>query len=592
MPTTIKLKNSVTTTSVPSSLVQGEVAINITDKKVWVGNAATTPIQIAGAGTTGNAAGSNTQVQYNSSGSFAGDADFTFNGTTVTMANDASISGLTVGKGGGSVATNVALGQSALAGNSTGLRVTAVGNQALLNNTASENTGLGARALLTNTSGANNTAVGRDSMYFNTTGGENAALGLNSLLANTTGSNNTAIGRDALQANTTASNNTAVGYQAAYSNVTGTRVTAYGTQALYSNTGNDSVAVGYQALYANTSGVGNVAVGYALPANTTGGSNVAIGVSSLQSNTTASYNVAVGYSALQSNTTASNNTAVGYQAGYSNTTGGGNSGQNTFIGDTAGYATTSDLCTFIGRGAGSAVTSGRKNTILGTYNGNQGGLDIRTASNYIVLSDGDGNPRGIFDNNGKLFVGTTSLNNTNNSGVIAWSSATGSGGEGGFEIRNTSTSTNSDANPALVIFKGSTTYTSSQRFIQFNANAGSQAMGGIVGNGATNVQFISLSDVREKENIEPISGSLNKVVALNPVEFDWKKTGEHISAGFVAQEVESLFPEYVVDNVANAGEEERKGLTGGMSAGFIAHLVKAIQELKAEVDSLKAQLNK
>jgi len=50
MATTIKLKNSVTTTSVPSSLVQGEVAINITDKKVWVGNAATTPIQLLGDG--------------------------------------------------------------------------------------------------------------------------------------------------------------------------------------------------------------------------------------------------------------------------------------------------------------------------------------------------------------------------------------------------------------------------------------------------------------------------------------------------------------------------------------------------------------
>ena len=50
MPTTIKLRNSVTTTSAPSSLVQGEVAINITDKKVWVGNAATTPIQLLGDG--------------------------------------------------------------------------------------------------------------------------------------------------------------------------------------------------------------------------------------------------------------------------------------------------------------------------------------------------------------------------------------------------------------------------------------------------------------------------------------------------------------------------------------------------------------
>jgi len=54
MPTTIKLKNSVTTTNAPSSLAQGEVAINITDKKVWVGNAATTPIQLLGDGGSGN----------------------------------------------------------------------------------------------------------------------------------------------------------------------------------------------------------------------------------------------------------------------------------------------------------------------------------------------------------------------------------------------------------------------------------------------------------------------------------------------------------------------------------------------------------
>ena len=54
MATTIKLKNSVTTTNAPSSLVQGEVAINVTDKKVWVGNAATTPVQLLGTGSDGN----------------------------------------------------------------------------------------------------------------------------------------------------------------------------------------------------------------------------------------------------------------------------------------------------------------------------------------------------------------------------------------------------------------------------------------------------------------------------------------------------------------------------------------------------------
>ena len=53
MPTIIKTKNSVTATNVPSSLQQGEVAINITDKKVWVGNAATTPILLLGSGADG-----------------------------------------------------------------------------------------------------------------------------------------------------------------------------------------------------------------------------------------------------------------------------------------------------------------------------------------------------------------------------------------------------------------------------------------------------------------------------------------------------------------------------------------------------------
>jgi hypothetical protein len=50
MATTLKTKNSVTTTVAPTTLQQGELAVNITDKKMWVGNAATTPIQLLGDG--------------------------------------------------------------------------------------------------------------------------------------------------------------------------------------------------------------------------------------------------------------------------------------------------------------------------------------------------------------------------------------------------------------------------------------------------------------------------------------------------------------------------------------------------------------
>jgi hypothetical protein len=192
-------------------------------------------------------------------------------------------------------------------------------------------------------------------------------------------------------------------------------------------TGDFNTAVGRASLFVNTTGANNTAVGgNALVANTTGGSNTGIGVQALSGNTTGGSNTSLGYQSLLSNTTASNNTAVGYQAGYTNTTGAYNTfigyqagytsnattnGLNVAVGVTAGYSlTTGTNNTFVGAqgnvaGCGYYVTTGSKNTILGGYNGNQGGLDIRTASNHIVLSDGDGNPRLILDGpNGNLRV--------------------------------------------------------------------------------------------------------------------------------------------------------------------------------------------
>ena len=78
---------------------------------------------------------------------------------------------------------------------------------------------------------------------------------------------------------------------------------------------------------------------------------------------------------------------------------------------------------------------------------------------------------------------------------------------------------------------------------------------------------------------------------LNVVSFDWKKNDEHVKAGFIAQNVEEHFPEYVIENIANDGEEPRKGTTGGMSAGYIAVLTKAIQEQQAQIDALQSEIN-
>jgi len=162
----------------------------------------------------------------------------------------------------------------------------------------------------------------------------------------------------------------------------------------------------------------------------------------------------------------------------------------------------------------------------------------------------------------------------------------------GSHISNTETegtflSAGVDGCPTLDIAKVSGTTSSSAYFIRFHASSGGTSMGAIAGNGSANVQFVALSDERLKENIQPLSGSLDKVLALNPVSYDWKENGEHIEAGFVAQEVEQVLPEYVT---TEDDEDQTKGLTGGMTAGYIAVLTKAIQEQQTLIEQLQAEV--
>jgi len=186
--------------------------------------------------------------------------------TALTVTNDASISGLTVGKGGTSVSSNTAFGGSALSANTTGSENTAVGYIALAQNTSGAgNSAFGRGTLYSNTTGALNTALGDNALLNNSTGNNNNAVGHSSLTSNTTGSNNVSIGETALYSNTTASNNTAVGYQAGYSNATGSGSYGnafFGALAGYSNTGNDNTYIGASAGRSATSGGGNIAIGW------------------------------------------------------------------------------------------------------------------------------------------------------------------------------------------------------------------------------------------------------------------------------------------------------------------------------------------
>jgi hypothetical protein len=104
-------------------------------------------------------------------------------------------------------------------------------------------------------------------------------------------------------------------------------------------------------------------------------------------------------------------------------------------------------------------------------------LDIRTSSNYIVLSDGDGNPRVITDNTGKTraqsyaetyvsLSGTTPAVNCNNGNVFAlsttgnttftFSNPPSSGTAFGFMLKLTAGGTHTITYPSSVDWAGAT----------------------------------------------------------------------------------------------------------------------------------------
>ena len=100
------------------------------------------------------------------------------------------------------------------------------------------------------------------------------------------------------------------------------------------------------------------------------------------------------------------------------------------------------------------------------------------------------------------------------------------------------------------------------------------------------VAYGSPSDERLKENIKPIKSALDKVMKLQGVTFDWKKTDSVLELkediGFIAQDVQKVVPELVRENT--------NGLLSMRHQGITPILLEAIKELKAEIEELKKQI--
>jgi hypothetical protein len=95
------------------------------------------------------------------------------------------------------------------------------------------------------------------------------------------------------------------------------------------------------------------------------------------------------------------------------------------------------------------------------------------------------------------------------------------------------------------------------------------------------------SDLRLKENITQINNSLEKVLQLKWVIYNWKDTAKYndkINMWVIAQDVEKVFPEVINTDINWYKSVEYSKL--------IAPLIEAIKEQQIQINELKEQINK
>jgi hypothetical protein len=346
------------------------------------------------------------------------------------------------------------------------------------------------------------------------------------------------VGTTALDSATTGDNNVAVGYNALTAQTTG-----------YNN-----IAVGSKALAANISGYGNVAIGVECLEDFTGIDNTAVGYGAMKEAATAEYNVAIGNLAMKSNTTCDNNTAVGYQAMEALDATSHTNGNNVAVGAHALEACTTGINhTMIGTDAGKNGTTFTGNTLIGKHNGQN-----ITGNN----------------NAGVGYNGSDGATGSTNCGCWGYSAA------------------NSAADASNEVTLGNPSIS--------NLRCNDTSISG-------------LSDQRDKTQIEdlPDAAGLDFINSIQPRTFYWDRRewyengvpdGSKVKTnykrwkensgqrmGFIAQEVQPAIAglKYMEDSGVVNGNAEKLEFA---PSHLITPLVKAVQQLSAEVESLKAQL--
>ena len=220
---------------------------------------------------------------------------------------------------------------------------------------------------------------------------------------------------------------------------------------------------------------------------------------------------------------------------------------NTQSSTTAALTSTGSTYSFAGVGANTAWFSSSGTVALGNY------------SAYPIQFVTNGAERARIDSSGNLLVGGTSYFGA------------------GLSLGSPATS-----GCASIFAAGGT----GNHFRFGNVNNG---IVGSISTSTTTTTYSTSSDYRLKENIEPMTGALQKVAALKPVTYTWKADGSE-GQGFIAHELAEVCPD-AVSGEKDAVDADGNPVYQGIDVSFlVGTLTAAIQEQQAIITKLQADV--
>jgi hypothetical protein len=218
----------------------------------------------------------------------------------------------------------------------------------------------------------------------------------------------------------------------------------------------------------------------------------------------------------------------------------------------------------------------------GVLIGFSGGSSNFYDADLSVFRSGNGTERARIDSSGNLLVGDTAPVAGERLRVVASNNS--------HMVRFIST--NATPFGPVVQYTSATPNNTSSEFYQANdatlLRFAVRSNGGVANFSANNV---NLSDERVKTDIAPLGSYWDKIKALEVVTYKYRdQTHEDNNIGVIAQQVESVAPEFISNDGFGETPEDGVPLKSVHEADLHYATLKALQEAMARIETLEARI--